>query len=79
VIIVDFAPHRREELREQHAHRWLGFSDSRIETFLTEAGLVPGEPEHLQGGPLTVVLWHGTRPANAAVASEAARVAGGGS
>ena len=79
VIIVDFAPHRREELREQHAHRWLGFSDSRIETFLTEAGLVPGEPEHLQGGPLTVVLWHGTRPANAEIASESARVAGGGS
>jgi ArsR family transcriptional regulator len=76
LIIVDFAPHRREELREQHAHRWLGFADSRIETFLTEAGLVPSAPERLEGEPLTVVLWHGTRPANAAASSTAAQTAG---
>jgi ubiquinone/menaquinone biosynthesis C-methylase UbiE/DNA-binding transcriptional ArsR family regulator len=76
LIIVDFAPHRREELREQHAHRWLGFADSRIETFLTDAGLVPGAPERLEGEPLTVVLWHGIRPANAAASSTAAQTAG---
>lgn len=76
LIIVDFAPHDREGLSEEHAHRWLGFADGRIETFLTEAGLVPGEPEHLEGGPLTVVLWYGTRPANAAVASEPTEATG---
>lgn len=66
LIVVDFAPHERIELRDQHAHRWLGFADGKIESFLLQAGLVPGEPERLEGGPLTVVLWHGTRAANAA-------------
>jgi ArsR family transcriptional regulator len=76
LILVDFAPHAEEALRRDHAHRWLGFSDDRIETYLADAGLVPGEPEHLKGAPLTVALWHGTRPANAAVEAEATAVTG---
>ncbi len=67
LIIVDFAAHAHEELRQDHAHRWLGFAEERIDTYLAEAGLVPGEPEWLTGGPLTVVLWHAVRPANATV------------
>jgi ubiquinone/menaquinone biosynthesis C-methylase UbiE/DNA-binding transcriptional ArsR family regulator len=76
LIVVDFAPHTREELREAHAHRWLGFADSRVESWLSEAGLVPGEPEHLKGSPLTVALWHGARPANIDAQFHAAEATG---
>lgn len=30
ILIADFAPHAREELREEHAHRRLGFDDPEI-------------------------------------------------
>ncbi|HXV23374.1 MAG TPA: metalloregulator ArsR/SmtB family transcription factor [Alphaproteobacteria bacterium] len=76
LIIVDFAPHAHEELRRDHAHRWLGFTDERIEAWLTKAGLVAGEPEHLKGGTLTVALWHGVRPANAASEADSAVATG---
>src|SRR6185312_12533336 len=39
LIIVDFAPHKLEFLREQHAHRRLGFSDAEIRRWLAESGL----------------------------------------
>jgi ubiquinone/menaquinone biosynthesis C-methylase UbiE/DNA-binding transcriptional ArsR family regulator len=39
LIIVDFAPHNLEFLREEHAHVRLGFSDQQIGNWLTEAGL----------------------------------------
>lgn len=39
LVIVDFAPHAHEFLREAHAHARLGFSDRQIEEWLEEAGL----------------------------------------
>jgi SAM-dependent methyltransferase len=39
LIIVDFAPHELESLREQHAHRRLGFAREEIEGFMLDAGL----------------------------------------
>lgn len=39
VLIVDFAPHELEELREQHAHRRLGVSDDQLNEWLRRAGL----------------------------------------
>jgi ArsR family transcriptional regulator len=39
LIIVDFAPHGHEFLREQHQHRRLGFSDAEIRRWLADAGL----------------------------------------
>ena len=39
LIIVDYAPHEMEELRNQHAHRRLGFSDSKVREFLSAAWL----------------------------------------
>ncbi len=39
LLIVDFAPHGLEFLREEHAHLRLGFSDRQIEDWLAEAGL----------------------------------------
>jgi len=64
LLIVDFAPHEVESLREAHAHRRLGFGTEEIAGFLTEAGLetVPAQelvPESGEGGKLTVSLWLG--------------------
>ena len=61
LIVADFAPHDREDLREQHAHRRLGFSDEEIENWAAAAGLHLAEVRRLVGNPLTVVLWQSNR------------------
>jgi len=38
-VVVDFAPHRLEHLRTEHAHRRLGVSDAEFETWAKRAGL----------------------------------------
>jgi ubiquinone/menaquinone biosynthesis C-methylase UbiE/DNA-binding transcriptional ArsR family regulator len=60
LLIVDFAPHRLEYLREAHQHRRLGFSDDEMARWLAGAGLDAGAPISLpptdsQG--LTVKIW----------------------
>ena len=65
LVVVDFAPHLLEFLRTEHAHRRLGFADSEVAEWCHEAGLAPAAPVHLQGDPLTVVVWasyRGTPP-----------------
>jgi ArsR family transcriptional regulator len=62
LAMVDLAPHGLEILRDQHAHRRLGFSDAEVEGWLAAAGLVPDGTIRLPGGPLTVVIWRATRP-----------------
>ncbi len=63
LVIVDFAPHDLEELREDHAHRRLGFSDEQISTYLARAGLrlekhqLMPPPQSLGGQGLTVSFW----------------------
>ncbi len=64
LLVVDFAPHQRAELREEFAHRWLGFSDATLATLFAEAGLVGEAPERLEGGPITVCLWSARSAAN---------------
>ena len=64
LLIVDFAPHEREELRAGDAHVRLGFADEAILKYMEEAGLEAGVVEHLEGGELTVTIWLGTRTAN---------------
>lgn len=61
LIVVDFAPHELEDLRDTHYHRRLGFSDDVIEGWFRQAGLVPHRTVHLPGEPLTVGLWSSTR------------------
>ena len=63
VLVVDFAPHHLEELRESHAHRRLGFADDEVAGWLAAAGLVPESPVRLPGKPLTVVLWSARKKA----------------
>ena len=40
LLIVDFAPHELEFLREQFAHERLGFADAQLTQWLSEAGLM---------------------------------------
>jgi ArsR family transcriptional regulator len=62
LLIVDFAPHEREELRSRDAHLRLGFADDVMLRYLDSAGLRGRVVEHLEGGELTVTLWEGERP-----------------
>jgi ArsR family transcriptional regulator len=57
LVIVDFAPHALEFLRDEHAHRHLGFADAEISGWCRESGLVPEPVRHLIGQPLTVSIW----------------------
>jgi ubiquinone/menaquinone biosynthesis C-methylase UbiE/DNA-binding transcriptional ArsR family regulator len=64
MLVVDFAPHNLEFLRESQAHRRLGFAREQVEGWLNEAGLdctltrelAPPRRGHEQ---LTVSLWLG--------------------
>lgn len=59
LLIVDFAPHDREELRARDAHARLGFADEAMLKWLDAAGLQGRVVEHLEGGELTVTIWAG--------------------
>ena len=64
-IIVDFAPHNLERLRDEHAHRRLGFETAEIERWLAEADLQLLAEDRLPGDPLTVCFWRAGKPARA--------------
>jgi ArsR family transcriptional regulator len=61
LLIADFAPHREEFLREEFAHRRLGFSDREVESWFAAAGLANAGSETIapqgEGEKLTVKLW----------------------
>ena len=62
LLVVDFAPHTVEELRDAHAHRRLGFSKDSIEQWLRQAGLETElhrtlPPPDGDAAKLTVSLW----------------------
>lgn len=61
LLIADFAPHDREELRQKDAHTRLGFSDAQMAHWFETAGLMPARIETLEGGELTVKLWLGRK------------------
>lgn len=67
LLIVDFARHDLEELREEHQHRRLGFTDAEINGWLADAGLRASAPIALPPDKdgLTVLIWTATRPAEA--------------
>jgi ubiquinone/menaquinone biosynthesis C-methylase UbiE len=62
LLIVDFAPHEREELRAADAHVRLGFADEAILKHCEDAGLTGRVIEHLEGGELTVTIWLAQQP-----------------
>jgi len=63
LVVVDFAPHALEFLREEHAHRRLGFADYDVDEWCRAAGLAPDPARRLAGDPLTVVVWTAHRRA----------------
>jgi len=58
MLIADFAPHAQEFLRDQHAHRRLGFSEEEIASWGSAAGLSLNNVSHLDGGELRVTIWN---------------------
>jgi len=74
VLVVDFAPHDLEFLRQEHAHRRLGFASEIVTQWLSTAGLETTmhrslAPEPGSDGKVAVSLWLGrdTQAARAAV------------
>jgi ubiquinone/menaquinone biosynthesis C-methylase UbiE len=81
MLIVDFAPHQLEFLRQNHAHERLGFSTDQVKEWLQANGielvatreLAPSEPG---GDHLTVMLWSARKPGMAMTQRRADRTAG---
>jgi DNA-binding transcriptional ArsR family regulator/ubiquinone/menaquinone biosynthesis C-methylase UbiE len=69
LLIVDFAPHNLDFLRDTYAHERLGFQSATVEQWLREAGLIVSNIQNLTpattagDNQLTVSLWLATRPA----------------
>jgi ubiquinone/menaquinone biosynthesis C-methylase UbiE/DNA-binding transcriptional ArsR family regulator len=80
LLIIDFAPHSLEFLRNEHAHRRLGFRTDTVSGWLGQAGLEAGAtrtidaPDAASGERLTVCLWQGRR--GAATANQGAATKG---
>lgn len=63
LLVIDFAPHHFERLRDEYQHRRLGFSDEEVSEWLTAAGLQSAPPIALPPDTegLTVHIWAGHR------------------
>jgi ubiquinone/menaquinone biosynthesis C-methylase UbiE/DNA-binding transcriptional ArsR family regulator len=79
LLVVDFAPHDLEFLREQHAHRRLGFAPETVTQWTEAAGLdtvmhqiLPPEPG--SEGKIAVSLWLARDP-RVVIASSSREVA----
>jgi ArsR family transcriptional regulator len=72
LLVIDFASHEREELRDQAQHARLGFTDDAVIGWMEEAGLKGRVVRHLEGGELTVTLWAGARPSRTQSSRKAA-------
>jgi ubiquinone/menaquinone biosynthesis C-methylase UbiE len=64
LLVVDFAPHDLEFLREEHAHRRLGFTADAVSQWMAAAGLDVTmhrslAPEPGSDGKIAVSLWLG--------------------
>jgi ubiquinone/menaquinone biosynthesis C-methylase UbiE len=62
LLVVDFAPHEQEFLREQFAHRRLGFASETMTQWMAASGLEPVlhkslKPEPGSDGKIAVSLW----------------------
>lgn len=62
LLIADFASHKLEFLRDEFAHRRLGFSDREVDGWFLGAGLQPASvetiaPQGVKGEKLSVKLW----------------------
>lgn len=65
LVIVDFAPHAHEFLRDQHQHHRLGIGDDLVAAAFAAAGLEAAEPLAIapdSANGLTVKIWHARDP-----------------
>lgn len=67
LLIVDFAPHDMEFLRDVYAHERLGFSDEQVGEWLRKAGLDVAStkqmaPQDDSEDRLTVMIWLAVKP-----------------
>jgi ubiquinone/menaquinone biosynthesis C-methylase UbiE len=79
LLVVDFAPHDLEFLREEHAHRRLGFPAEAVSQWMAAAGLDVTmhrslSPEPGSDGKVAVSLWLG-RDTRARIANDVREVA----
>jgi ArsR family transcriptional regulator len=65
LVIADFAPHELEFLRNDFAHRRLGFSDREVQGWFQTAGLKAQTSESITSDRLTVKVWLAQAPARA--------------
>jgi ubiquinone/menaquinone biosynthesis C-methylase UbiE len=77
LLIVDFAPHEQEFLREQYAHRRLGFAPDVVNQWISAVGLDPVlfkslPPEPGSDGKIAVSLWL-ARDSRALIAAKPSR------
>ena len=76
LLIVDFAPHELEYLRDQFAHERLGFTNAEVAQWLGDCGLELRERRDLaptsaaEAGKLTVSIWLAGRPTAAVPISQ---------
>ncbi len=78
LLVVDFAPHDLEFLREEHAHRRLGFAAETVQQWMQAAGLDVVRQQTLPPGPegkIAVSLWLGRDPRIALAATAKREVA----
>jgi len=66
LVLVDFAPHNLEFLRQEHAHVRLGFAAAEIAAWLGECGLGSStyrelQADHMNNNALTVAVWAGEK------------------
>ena len=64
LLVIDFAPHGLEYLREAHQHRRLGFPDEEMGRWMTAAGLKRPKLTTLPASSasgLTVKIWAADR------------------
>lgn len=76
LLIADFAPHEREELRSRDQHARLGFSDTQMRGWFEAAGLTMDTERTLPGSELTVKLWLGRRRSATIVAPDVGKSGG---
>ncbi|MCP5084323.1 MAG: metalloregulator ArsR/SmtB family transcription factor [Alphaproteobacteria bacterium] len=83
LLVVDFAPHEQEFLREEQQHRYLGIKHEQIRRWSAGAGLEVTHHESLlpeadKTGGLTVSLWMMVRPISSNIHHLGARPTTGG-
>jgi len=67
LIIVDFAAHDYEAMRDDYAHHWLGFDESVVAAWCEQAGLIEITARHMahqtdiDTEALTVTIWTATQ------------------